>query len=228
MNLISGKIYIGKTNNKNKRWRDHILISKNSNHKDYSVIHKALNKYGLNNFQITIIQKFTTNESANKSEKYWIEYYKTYIEKYGNEFGYNLTAGGDGMQAGTLSGIKNPKAKLSEQQVKDIKLSNLPTKQLSSTYNVHRTIIQRIRRDNIWNTIKVDNKPLKNTISKVYKDLHAMRGEGGPNSKLTWKIVNQLRLDFSTGKYTISYLARKYSISWSNIKFILQNKTWII
>lgn len=42
-----------------------------------------------------------TDEQANELEKYYIALYKTNINRYGNEYGYNLTDGGDG-----VSGIK--------------------------------------------------------------------------------------------------------------------------
>ena len=54
-NLINGKIYIGQTQNLN-RWKEHLYIADNSTYAKHKLIHKAIAKYGKNNFTFTIIQ----------------------------------------------------------------------------------------------------------------------------------------------------------------------------
>ena len=46
------------------------------------------------------------------------------------------------------------------------------------------------------------------------------------NSKLTEKIVLEIRADWATGKYTQKELAKKYSVSQSLISNIVNRKTW--
>lgn len=83
-NLINNKIYIGKSVNIQKRWNQH------KNAKDSSPIHLAIQKYGINNFVIDILEECSRDELDQK-EKYW-------IQKYNSCFGdgYNATIGGDG------------------------------------------------------------------------------------------------------------------------------------
>lgn len=226
LNIINGKIYIGKTVNLHKRWRDHISTSKKSSHKDHYLIHRAINKYGKSNFQFSIIQKFNNNEDASLAEKYWIKFYKSYIKRYGDDYGYNLTEGGDGMQLGTSAGENNPRSKLTKNQVIEIKSSNLPTKQLANNYNIHRTIIQRIRNGVIWNHVIVTNSPTKKEISIVFNNKFKARGEDSAKAKLTWDIVKNIREEFKNNKQTIASLARLYNTSWTNIKSIIDYKTW--
>ncbi len=90
-NLLNNKKYIGQTMRPVKqRWSEHVR------ERDDSPIHRAIKKYGKDNFKFEIIETVETPQQADEREQYWIEYYKTAIPKYGNEYGYNLTLGGEG------------------------------------------------------------------------------------------------------------------------------------
>lgn len=87
-NQINGKIYIGQSIDIEKRWNKHILDSKDWQITEQSaVIHKAINKYGVNNFSFSVLEECNLNELDDK-EIYWIEYYDSYYK------GYNCTKGG--------------------------------------------------------------------------------------------------------------------------------------
>lgn len=83
-NLINFKIYIGQSVNIYQRWHAH----KYADCKD-SIIHRAIKKYGIQNFQFEIIEE-CNKQKLNQRERYWIQYYDSYNS------GYNLTPGGDG------------------------------------------------------------------------------------------------------------------------------------
>lgn len=94
-NSINGKIYIGKTKSTiEKRFCRHIQEAKfeNKNNYNQSYFHQALLKYGIENFNIEIIDIATTKEELNTKEIYWIKEYNAT----NREIGYNLTIGGDG------------------------------------------------------------------------------------------------------------------------------------
>ncbi len=86
-NKINGKIYIGQTNNFEKRKREH-LSDKRTNHQAFK---RALNKYGFNGFTWEIIDKCKTKEEINNKEKYYINYYNSKVPN-----GYNIANGGEG------------------------------------------------------------------------------------------------------------------------------------
>lgn len=86
-NKVNGKIYIGQTiRTLKKRMSQHISPNKN---KSISAIDRALKKYGIDNFEITIIDYAENIDELNAKEIYWIDYYKSLAPN-----GYNLEIGG--------------------------------------------------------------------------------------------------------------------------------------
>ena len=100
-NTLNGKCYVGQTINEKDRYRKHIQDSFNRNSRGYNYhLHRAIRKYGLENF----------------------EYYINKYDSFKN--GYNMTEGGDGVKGhqwtleerlqqsqkikGKLSGCNNP------------------------------------------------------------------------------------------------------------------------
>ena len=91
INKNNGKKYIGQTVDFNRRHKQHINASL-SNMNDYdknTPIHRAMRKYGIDNFSISIIEECSDIE-INEKEIYWINKLNTYSN------GYNATKGGDG------------------------------------------------------------------------------------------------------------------------------------
>src|SRR5580698_5162902 len=93
-NLLSGKIYIGQSQSK-YRWKEHIYAAKHPTYQKHMLVHRAMAKYGIANFEFRIIQKLSTQEESLAAEKYWIKYYQSNICRYPKGLGYNLTDGGD-------------------------------------------------------------------------------------------------------------------------------------
>lgn len=84
-NLLNGKVYVGQTT---KELRVRLYNHRNNKR---SLISKALNKYGEDNFKIEIIDTATSKEDLDEKEMYWIQFYNCIAPK-----GYNLTLGGEG------------------------------------------------------------------------------------------------------------------------------------
>lgn len=93
-NKINGKIYIGKTKRKTKdRWLEHVRDSKNYPLKNIP-LHKAIIKYGTENFAVEILESGIEERELNKKEKYYIKMLKSN----NGDIGYNATHGGDSGQ----------------------------------------------------------------------------------------------------------------------------------
>ena len=90
-NKINGKLYVGRTNNYQRRYNEHFRKIDTC-----TILRKAFEKYGKENFEMYPVLSFTAydtnelDEVLNLLEKYYIKKYDTYRK------GYNATLGGDG------------------------------------------------------------------------------------------------------------------------------------
>ena len=115
-NKINGHMYIGLTNNPDRRYRDHASASFNEKNKDYNnSIHKAIRKYGLDNFDFIILKSnIETLEEAKVEEQKAISFYNTYLDREH----YNETPGGDAPGRNTIHlGEDHGMSKLKEENV---------------------------------------------------------------------------------------------------------------
>ena len=87
-NKINGMIYIGKTIKKLKYRINAHFSSKKIN----GYFPRAIRKYGVDAFNIIVIDTAQTNEELLEKEKLWIKHYDCRSPK-----GYNLTDGGEGL-----------------------------------------------------------------------------------------------------------------------------------
>jgi group I intron endonuclease len=102
-NNINGKSYIGQTIRPLKRrWQEHC-----QNVERCKVLHRAIVKYGKENFTIKEIDTADTSNELNDKEIYWIKYYSTLIPD-----GYNMTKGGGGVCGLDMSKTEDWKRKI--------------------------------------------------------------------------------------------------------------------
>ena len=88
-NKINNKVYIGQSVKIEERWKSHILSSRQEKITNNSqIIHKAINKYGVENFEFSILEE-CDEASLDEREIYWISVYDSYYN------GYNCTKGGN-------------------------------------------------------------------------------------------------------------------------------------
>jgi group I intron endonuclease len=209
-NKINNKIYIGKTCNKNpfNRWARHLNTAKHKttvNH-TYQLIHKAINKYGKENFTFEVIEICNVENIGLEREKFWIEQYKSNVYKYGNEFGYNLTEGGDGS-----SGFKHSKES-KEKMSKSRKGTRLGKE--NTFYGKHHS------------------QKTKLIISKTHLGKKQPKEQVLKRSKLTinnvLKIRSECDLCINKRERNCKYkkLSKKYKISIPMIRLIYKRKRW--
>lgn len=175
-NKINGKVYIGKSKDIEKRWKEHRCeLNKNYHHNKH--LQSAWNKYGENNFSFAVIEE-CTEDILNKKEIYYIGFFNSTNDLYG----YNLAQGGEGGNnlKNTLSekeykeylknvgkkisesfprGENHFSAKLTEKQVIEIiqKLqSGMCPKNIAITYNVSTNTIYDIKAYRTWKHLTKD------------------------------------------------------------------------
>lgn len=91
-NMINHQKYIGQSIHIKKRWLEHKTTASNVHSNDnryHNKLYSAMREYGIDNFQFSIVEE-CTEEKLNEREKYWIQYYDSYVN------GYNMTIGGMG------------------------------------------------------------------------------------------------------------------------------------
>lgn len=89
-NLVNYKVYVGQAQNFYRRMTEYI-----KGNEDERLIGRAINKYGLDNFEIVILEKDLPFEKLAEREMYWIKQYNSCIY-FENGWGYNATEGGEG------------------------------------------------------------------------------------------------------------------------------------
>ena len=84
-NILTEEIYIGQTTRPiNERWQEHTYNSSSP------LLKIAIQKYGVENFTIEIIEKCKNIKKLTKREQYWINHYDSL------QNGYNSNRGGNG------------------------------------------------------------------------------------------------------------------------------------
>lgn len=125
-NKINSKCYIGQSINIERRFIHHKKYR--YGFQNNKVLYKAIQKYGIDNFDFEIIEE-CLQEELDKKEKYYIEKYNAYYN------GYNMTKGGDGKNGYRLTqeSIEKMKKSLKEhykkhpntQETKDKRIKSL-------------------------------------------------------------------------------------------------------
>ena len=137
-NKVNNKSYIGQTTQTlEKRWKKHL-----SQLNDNTYFHRAIKKYGANNFLKEILEDNIFNEKLDEREIYWIAKEGTYIDN----GGYNLTVGGKS----TPYRVR----KLSDIEIKEIKKllkdTKISQKEISEKFNVDFSTISDINVGDTW------------------------------------------------------------------------------
>lgn len=109
-NLINGKIYIGQTNNIQKRWANH-----RCNNDPDMVIARALRKYGIDNFKFEVLLRGLTPDEANQKEIELIKEKNSLVP-----YGYNVATGGKRIDGISRLGADNSNAHLTEAEAQYI------------------------------------------------------------------------------------------------------------
>lgn len=132
-NYINDKVYIGQTTQGSEvRFKQHLKLLK-SNSKQ--LIHKAIKKYGKENFYFEILEKDIPINNLDSREEYWIKYYDSYNN------GYNLCKGGSQSRKKEIP-IQNE-----EEIIEKYKTGNYSLRDLEKEYGVNHHKISKMLKD---------------------------------------------------------------------------------
>lgn len=213
LNKINNKRYIGQTRNKLSRRYSGGFWKKPSN----EYLKNSIEKYGIINFELSILQECNSLEELDYWETYYIDFYNTSDRLYG----YNLTMGGNDHK------IYTPALKLH--------LSSIQKKLIEKNPDIKRKLKQIS--DDYWNNSEnrlkksIDMKKVCNLPEK--RLANSIRQGGKPfnvYNKITgefigkWINKNQCRLDLNLPRGKIQLCLKKQRHSVGNYVFCYENE----
>lgn len=194
-NMANGKVYIGQSIDIARRYQEHLRAGQPEkySHKGgrdiHLPIHRAMQKYGISNFALTVLEE-CPKEQLNDKERYWIAVYHSNNSK----LGYNLTDGGQDNFA--LKGEKHSQAKLSQKDVDCIKHLLRNTEQsleeIRSNFPfISKSTISMINQGKLW---KVNNEKYPIRIMST-----SNKGSKNGRAKFSEKQVISMRELYASG-----------------------------
>lgn len=215
-NLCNGKKYIGQTiNDDNARYNQHKSNHLNENSNEYnSSLHKAMRKYGFENFSYEILAKNIDDFSLlNILEIYYVDKYSTIIPK-----GYNIEPGGR-----NCSKPKSEKYKwdimlregeLTENEVIELREAYARKESPSKIYNEkYKNKLNYSSFLNIWS-------------GRRYKMIKPELLNKGRHTKMSKDLANEIREKYKQGNQSYQSLSEEYKCSKGTIADIIKNRTW--
>ncbi len=237
-NKINGKVYIGQTNNLQKRFNGHKSEAFNPKAKGYNLpFHCAIRKYGIKNFIYEVLEEIEDGESQdfiNDREIFFIDFYHSLT----TENGYNLTVGGDGCPKPPLTyEEKLSRSKLfTGDEIRDIQQRLLNDEEFDDIEEIYKPKLKRTFLVNIntgTNFYNPDfNYPLKKNARSKFsqKEIRAIKDriKSGEKYSSIQKDFNIKSAGFlsmiNTGKYFYSN-EDTYPLCDKNRK--AENEIWI-
>nr|DAH16412.1 MAG TPA: intron associated endonuclease [Caudoviricetes sp.] len=198
-NKTNGKIYIGQSVNSLIRFAGHKSNAKKP-HRN-SAIDKAIDKYGIENFELKVIE---ITEDYNAREKFWIKFYNSLVP-----YGYNIMDGGENFEIGA----KSPNASLNEEQinkiVKDLISSSKPMKKIAEENFTTLKIVSAVNRGTSYK-----NMDLSYPLRKRDNDL------------INEQLAQEIKEELLNGTLSLRAIARKFSVNSSMIQSLNQGKVF--
>lgn len=212
-NSTSGKVYIGKSNNIDRRISEHF-------HKKVQrdcTIDQAIDKYSKDSFTWRVVEQCTI-EALNAREIFWIDYARTQGPT------YNIDGGGE-----RSHGEYNGNAKLNEEDVKNIrKIYSAKTQSRKDVYSAYEHKISFGGFARVW-----DGSSWPHIMSEVYtkENQHyyssqTTNGEKSPIAKFTNDEVLLIRKRYVLESARQIWADYKDRCSYGTLQVILCGKTY--
>lgn len=206
----SGKVYIGITDDVNRRESEHRRsVGKNGKKYTNLKIVNAIRKYGFDAMNFEMVCIVFNDYQAKRVEQLLIIKHDSYTN------GYNLTWGGDS---------RSSHGKLSPEELEEIRnlleFEDISIEEIGKRYDVHGSSILDIQNNRRW-------KYMGNarTIIRKNRSTDWMVGSNNGISKLTEDLVFDMRTDSMNGDSRRD-LQNKYNVSKTLVQQILTLEIW--
>lgn len=207
------KSYIGQSNNIERRFQEHQSKGATSR----IPLDIAIQKYGKDAFIYEVLEECNIDE-LNQKEQYWIQYFQTNIN------GYNCNLGGEQSSIGE----NNPKAKLTEEDIIQIRLAynaHLKQKDVYENYKdkISFNHFQNVWQGRVWSHIMPEVFTEENKKYYIYEQ---SKGESGANAKFSDEEVVAIRTRYVTESAKQIYEDYKDKISYQGLQQLLWGRSY--
>lgn len=216
INFPNGKSYVGMSVDIENRIKEH----NNDALKPKYPVHEAIKKYYgkielFSNVEILEEIDPSNRQLMSEREKYWINYYRTFIDK---NKGYNLTPGGDGAS----TGIYNSSAKLNQDQLEliyDLLLnSEYYIYQIAELFLISPEAISNINLGKTYYNQQLQYPLRDNTRFK--KGHYVEKGVNNHLSCFSQEDINNIYILLKSSNLSLNEIAEKYNVSYTTISYI--------
>lgn len=212
-NKLNNKVYIGQSNNIERRFSEHCYKGVKSR----IPVDIAIEKDGINNFTFEIVELCQT-EQLNEKETYWIKYFNSVQE------GYNCSYGGDQQSLGENNG----RAQIKEEDVRNIRKAYNEHKRRKDVYNNYKDKITFSTFSKIW-----DGTQWSHIMPEVYTEenllyyrIQATNGELSENAAFTNEEVINIRKRYVKETAKEIYEDFKDRCTYQTLQQILWGRTY--
>lgn len=179
-NKLNGKVYIGQSNDIERRFKEHQTKGKTSR----IPVDVTIKKYGKDKFTYEVVEE-TSIEDLNNRESFWIEKFNAI------EDGYNCSIGGEQQSIGENNG----RSKLTEQDVIEIRKAyntHLRQREVYEKYKerISFTYFQNLWQGKAWSHIMPEVFTEENKNYYIYQN---SKGENGARAKFSDEEVIAIR-----------------------------------
>ena len=220
-NKINGKVYIGKSNDIERRFKEH-CSQYERNRTPNKPLYLAFEKYGIYNFSFEILE-LCPSENLNEKERYWIQKYQSDDK----EKGYNILSGGDGHDTGE----KHPNHKLTKEDVIDIRTRYANHERKKDVEALYKDKIGPSGFSKVWKgTTWSDVMP--EVYTKENKEFHkhntGQKGSSNGRALLTEEDVYNIRKLKKEGydKWEVYEMYKDTGIKKSSFEYTWQGNNW--
>lgn len=140
-NKITGKWYVGQTSRSiEERHRSHLSSAYHETCNDYNCLfHKKIREYGIENFELVLLEQVVNKSLLDEREQYWIKEKKSFVR----DNGYNLTTGGQ--QRKNNEDYQDIRQTFSNEEIQEvyglIRDENIKLTDIANKYNVSLSLI---------------------------------------------------------------------------------------
>ena len=209
-NKNTGKIYIGQSNDIERRFSEHC-------YKDVLAIDKAIQKYGKDAFSFEVVEECSL-KTLDEREKYWIAYYNTY-----KGFGYNCNEGG-----GDNRGENNGRTNLTNEDVAYIRECYDAHMRRKDVYDLFKDKITFSGFASIWDgsTWKDIKMEVYTPENKEYYMKHATDGGASEQAAFTNEEVLEIRRRYVNESAKSIYQDYQDRCGFQTLQQILWGRTY--